>query len=94
MWHLAYLDKSAFGQATMRLSQQDVLRICEKSLCKPEQGAYVVPADPSQPLSPSNAAVVNKLQRRFLLALWKLNENEDQYAQCVRLFREEAAGLK
>ena len=90
MWHLAYLDKGAFGQANVQLSQQDLLRICEQSLGAPEQGVYVVPAEPSEPLSPSNALVVNKLQRKFLLALWKLDNDEDAYRKCASAFAEDS----
>ena len=84
MWHLAYLDKKAFGQATVQLSQQDVLQICQQQGRAPEQGAcYVVPVQPGRPLSLSNAVLVSKLQRRFLLAMWKLTKDEEAYRGCV-----------
>ena len=83
MWHLAYLDKSAFGQATLQLSQADLLDICRQSQRQPENGLYVIPALPTQPLSPANAVLVNKAQRRFLLALWKLRKDEVNYRLCV-----------
>ena len=82
-WHLAYLDKSAFGQATLQLSQADLLDICKRSQREPEQQVYVIPAHPTQPLSPANAVLVNKAQRRFLLALWKLKNDEVDYRLCV-----------
>lgn len=86
IWHLAYLDKKAFGQASIQLSQQDVLRICENTQTTPDTAAYVIPVQPSLPLSPSNAMLVNKLQRRFLLALWKLEKDEDIYRKCAKCF--------
>ena len=84
MWHLAYLDRGAFGQASVQLSQQDVLHVCNRSQKTPGQGAYVVPVQPSLPLSPGNAVIVDKLQRRFLLALWRLTEDEDAYKGCMK----------
>ena len=84
MWHLAYLDKKAFGQATVQLSQQDVLQICQQQGRAPEQGGcYVIPVQPSQPLSPGNAVLVNKPQRRFFLAMWKLTRDEKAYQGCI-----------
>lgn len=83
LWHLAYLDKSTFGQPTLQLSQADVQEICKRSKRQPEQQVYVIPAQPSRPLSPTNAVLVNKPQRKFLLALWKLKKDEAAYRRCV-----------
>jgi hypothetical protein len=88
MWHLAYLDKRLFGQASLKLSQSDLLQICRQSKLTPEQGAYyAIPRQPKLPLSPTNTILVNKLQRRFLLALWKLTRDDEAYKDCVEGFR-------
>ncbi len=84
MWHLAYLDKRLFGQASLKLSQSDLLQVCRQSKIKPGQGTcYAIPRQPSLPLAPSNTILVNKLQRRFLLALWKLTRNDKSYSACL-----------
>ena len=85
MWHLAYLDKRLFGQACLKLSQSDLLQICRQSKLTPEQGAfYAIPRRPKLPLSPTNTILVNKLQRRFLLALWKLTRDDKAYCGCLK----------
>jgi hypothetical protein len=43
----------------------------------------VVPRQPSRPLSLNNAVLVGKLQRRYLLALWRLTKDEEAYEDCV-----------
>ena len=83
LWHLAYLDKRAFGQAALQLSQEDILDICRRSKRQPEQGVYVIPVQPTRPLSPANAVLVDKAQRKFLLAFWKLRKDEANYTLCV-----------
>jgi len=83
MWHLAYIDKNIFGQAKLQLSKRDLLDLCSQRSKAPGQGLYVVPRRPSLPLSSTNAVLVSKLQRRYLLALWKLTQDEEAYVECI-----------
>ena len=79
MWHLAYTDKSVFGQRRLHLAQQDLLDLCRQRNKAPELGLYVLPRKPSKPLSLDNAVFVSKLQRRHLLALWRLTKDDEAY---------------
>lgn len=81
MWHLAYIDKNVFGQDKLQLNQNDLLKLCKDQA--PNQGMYVLPRKPTRPLSPTNAVLVGKLQRRYLLALWKLTKDEEAYGDCI-----------
>ena len=79
MWHLAYTDKSVFGQRRLHIAQQDLLDLCRQRNKAPELGLYVLPRKPSKPLSLDNAVFVSKLQRRHLLALWRLTKDDEAY---------------
>lgn len=83
MWHLAYVDKNVFGQTKLQLAQRDLLDLCRQRNKAPEPGLFVVPRQPSRPLSLNNAVLVGKLQRRYLLALWRLTKDEEAYEDCV-----------
>ena len=83
MWHLAYIDKNVFGQAKLHLAQSHLLDLCKQNNNEPEQGLYVVPRRPGLPLSSTNAVLVSKLQRKYLLALWKLTKDEEAYVDCL-----------
>jgi hypothetical protein len=86
IWHLAYLDKGVFEQQKLQLSQQDVLSLCTERNKPPAPGMYVLPRLPKSPISPTNAVLVDKLQRKHLLALWKLGQNEDDYKYYIQKF--------
>lgn len=79
MWHLAYTDKNEFGQDRLHLAQLDLLDLCRQRNKAPEPGLYVVPRLPTKPLSLDNAVLVSKLQRRHLLALWRLTKDAEAY---------------
>ena len=83
MWHLAYLDKGTFGHSQVQVSQRDIFKICRDNNRIPETGMYLVPKNPKQPLSTSNSALVSKLHRKFLLALWRLTRNVEEYKYCM-----------
>ena len=85
IWHRCYLDKKDFGQQRLLLTQGDVQSLCQAQ--PPHTGLYVVPRQPTKPLSSHNAVVVNKAQRRFLLALWRMTGDEDEYLSSVEACR-------
>ena len=79
IWHRCYLDKKEFGQQKILLTQGDIQRLCQAQ-CQPLHARlHVVPRQPRQPLSRENALLVDKVQRRFLLALWRMTRNEEEY---------------
>jgi hypothetical protein len=85
MWHLAYLDKCVFGQASLKLFQSDLLQVWRQIKLTPRQGAYyAIQRQPNLPLSLTNTILVNKLLRRFLLALWKLTKDDKFYSGCLK----------
>jgi hypothetical protein len=84
MWHLAYIDKTVFAQSRLQLSQHDVLSLCKECNKMPAPGVYVLPRDPKVPISPSNAVIVDKLQRKHLIAMWRLNKDEGDYRRYVQ----------
>jgi hypothetical protein len=94
MWHLAYIDKNVFGQSKIKLSQHDVLNLCKECNKMPAPGVYVLPKDPTLPISLSNAVIVDKLQRKHLLALWRLSKDEDEYRRYIIMLTAAASNFR
>jgi hypothetical protein len=83
IWHRAYMDKKDFNQGRLLLSQKDVLSLFLSKHKTPEAAFFVVPQHPNEPLSHHNAVLVDKIQRRYLLALWRMTKDEDEYKYSV-----------
>jgi hypothetical protein len=87
IWHRCYLDRKDFGHTKLLLTQRDVESLCQAQQLAPHSGLYVVPRQPRQPLSRGNALLVDKVQRRFLLALWRMTRDEDEYLYSVEALK-------
>ena len=83
IWHRCYMDKRDFGQSKLLLCQKDILELCRKQAATPQADMYIVPRDPISPLSSTNAVLVDRLQRRVLIALWRLGRDRDEYTRHV-----------
>ena len=79
IWHRCYLDKGDFNQNKLLLSQNDIFNLCASKNTPPAAGMYIVPKRPNQPLSSQNALIVDKNQRKFLLAMWRMTKDENIY---------------
>lgn len=79
IWHRCYMDKVDFGQSRIKLSQNDILQMCRSKGKTPHSTMYVLPKHPVTLLTRENAIIVDKTQRRYLLALWRLKRDEDDY---------------
>ena len=88
IWHRCYIDKNEFENDRILLNQKDILALCKLKDQTPHSRIYVVPKKPSSLLSYENALLVDKKQRRFLIAYWRLTNNEDQYIKYVRDFEQ------
>jgi hypothetical protein len=77
------MDKKDFNQGRLLLSQKDVLSLFLSKHKTPEAAFFVVPLHPNEPLSHHNAVLVDKIQRRYLLALWRMTKDEDEYKYSV-----------
>jgi hypothetical protein len=83
IWHRCYLDKGDFSQKKLVLSQNDIFELCASKNISPAAGMYIVPKQPKQLLSRQNALIVDKNQRKFLLALWRMTKDENKYIASV-----------
>jgi hypothetical protein len=92
IWHRCYIDKNEFEKDKILLNQKDILTLCKLKDQTPHSRIYVVPKKPSSLLSYENALLVDKKQRRFLIAYWRLTNNEDQYIKYVRDFEQSVEG--
>ena len=86
IWHRCYIDKNEFEQDRILLYQKDILTICGAQHKTPHSRMYIVPKDPALILSPDNAMLVDKIQRKFLIAFWRLTKDKIQYVKYVKYF--------
>ena len=84
IWHRCYIDKNEFEQDRILLRQKDILILCNSKGQTPHSRMHVMPKEPTLPLSYGNALLVNKAQRKFLISLWRLTKNQDQYIKGVK----------
>lgn len=84
IWHRCYIDKNEFQHKRILLHQKDILNLCLSQDKTPHASLYVVPKDPAILLSLNNALIVDKAQRKFLIAFWRLTKDKDQYVKYVR----------
>ena len=87
IWHRCYLDRKDFGHTKLLLTQRDVESLCQAQQLAPHSGLYVVPRQPRQPLSRGNALLVDKVQRRYLLALWRMTKDGEEYLHSVQALK-------
>jgi hypothetical protein len=83
IWHRSYLDMKELGQKKLCLTQKDILSLFHAKNKEPKAEFYVVPRNPSKQLSLENALLINKTQKRYLLALWRLTRNEEDYMDYI-----------
>ena len=76
-----YLDRMIFGQKRVNLRRQDILDMCEKAGLEPSLNMYFVPKKPTKAIDEENCVLVNRVQRRFLLTLWRLKQSEPEYLE-------------
>jgi hypothetical protein len=87
IWHRSYIDRNDFNQDKLLLHQKDIYKLFEEQGISPHPDMYVVPSNPSLPMSKDNVLLVNKQQRKFLIALWRLRKDETQYSKYIDDFR-------
>ncbi len=78
---IANHDRRTFGQTHIKLSKKDII-----SLFSPEQSEnytewVIIPRHPTQILSMSNATLVKKPTRSFLLCEWKQHKDPAGYTR-------------
>jgi hypothetical protein len=83
IWHRSYLDMKELGQKKLCLTQKDILSLFHAKNKEPKAEFYVVPRIPSKQVSLENALLINKTQKRYLLALWRLTRNEEDYVDYI-----------
>lgn len=83
IWHRSYLDMKELGQKKLCLTQKDILSLFHAKNKEPKAEFYVVPRNPTKQLSLENALLINKTQKRYLLALWRLTRNEEDYVDYI-----------
>jgi len=83
IWHRSYLDMKELGQKKLCLTQKDILSLFRAKNKEPKAEFDVVPRNPTKQLSLENALLINKTQKRYLLALWRLTRNEEDYVDYI-----------
>jgi hypothetical protein len=62
---------------------KDILSLFRAKNKEPKAEFYVVPRNPTKQLSLENALLIHKTQKRYLLALWRLTRNEEDYVDYI-----------
>jgi len=82
-WNLCYNDRKIFKQTTIAIRQNEIEKEVLKIDPNPLLGVYaVVPIDCTAIISPQNIAVVNLMERKALIKMFRVN-NVDQYTQTI-----------
>ena len=79
--HRCYVDRMVFGQTKINLRRQDILKICEEAGLEPSLNMYFMPKKPTQVMDVKNCVLVDRIQRNFLLTLWRLKGSEPEYLE-------------
>jgi len=81
---VCYMDKKEFGQSKLLLSQEDIGCILNEHKIRLDNEIYIIPEHPREPLSKTNAVCVDKKQKAFLMALWRIGNDEVEYTKTIR----------
>jgi len=80
-----WTDKATFGQPTVGLSCQDIRNMMTPDQIKTFSRYAIVPKDPTQILSASNALLITANCRKYLVASWKITQDTEQYQEILQI---------
>ncbi len=71
VWHAAYVDaRAVFQRKVTKLSQADVAKLFAEDGVEPSAEFRALPVNPDEAISPHNAILVSKGERRMLVREW------------------------
>jgi len=74
-----WTDKKAFGHPVVKLPNKSIRQLLRDYQLSDTKAWAIVPIFPTRLLTPDNAAVVTSVHRRYLMAQWKLDNDEELY---------------
>ena len=78
-----WTDKATFGQAHVDLSCQDIRDMMTPDQIESFSQYAIVPKDPTQTLSATNALLITANCRKYLVASWKTTHDTKQYQEIL-----------
>jgi hypothetical protein len=72
-------DKRIFGRDSINLTSEEAHELLTQEHADNPAAFAIVPADPTEHLSKTNAVIVSSSQRSYLTGLWKVNRDAQAY---------------
>jgi hypothetical protein len=81
MWFraVARKDRLVFGHDAVHLTPEEALALLKEEHIANPSAFAIVPANPLEPISKSNAVVVTSTQRGYLTGMWKTRRDAQTY---------------
>ena len=72
-------DRRVFGRDSISLTSEETLELLKQEHLDNPAAFAIVPADPTENVSKTNAVVVSSSQRSYLTSMWKVNHDAQAY---------------
>jgi hypothetical protein len=84
-----------FKKKVIKLSQSQIQGLLEehKKTVEDYHKLYLLPRNPEEPVTPANVFLATKQQHQFLLALYKMTGQTDDYQRSIKAMSDENAAM-